>query len=263
LVVVDSISGQIVISNTESRALVMRTCQEGTAESIGSMFSGHWLNKIPTESQQLMNLLETSNAELGSNRVETLPTVEYCSYLVRDKFIEEEKRVEMLVEQLVEDHDDNMNEEEAYDIARQAVKLSMMDDDDNLKESCLDGLFQKLIIRDTSTKGVSSTSPAEIAEQILISNGTVQLVAAIVTIRKYFNKCYTEPWNPKYRKFQLSFKVADQITKVNGSIELILSMGFEVYCNTDDYVACIPITLDLDHVRKLIASLCTQFNVTA
>jgi Thioredoxin-like/PUB domain len=263
LVVVDSISGRVVINNTESRALVMQTCQGGTDESICSMFSNHWLSKIPAESQQLINLLAMSNVELCDDRVDAKARTEFCSVLVRNQFMEQQKRVEMLTCQLLEDQDGEIDEVEAYETAKQAVELSMADFDDNIKESCLDGLFECIVISDISTQGYSSTLPAKIAEEILRTNGMAQLVMVITTILKYFNNCYMEPWNPKYRKFQLSFRVADSITKVDGSIELILSMGFDIYCTTEDYVAYIPIPMDLDQMKRSITSLCTKFSVTS
>ena len=154
LVVVDSISGQVVINNTESRELVMQTCRGGTNKSICSMFLSHWLSKTPTESQQLIDLLAMSNVECDGNSVELLPTIGFCSYLVRNQFIEEQKRVEMLVGQLSEDSD--MDEAEAYEIAKQAVELSMTDYDNNRSESCLNGLFQKVTISNNSTDLICS-----------------------------------------------------------------------------------------------------------
>ena len=263
LVVVDSISGQVVVNNTESRALVVQTCQGGTDESICSMFSTHWLSKTPPESRQLLDLLAMSNDEISNTNEEVLPTVECCSYLFRDQFVEHQNRVEILAGQLLDDQDGDMDESEAYETANQAVELSMAEYGEKNKESCLDGLFTRIVISDIASESYSSTSSVEIAERILQSSGMNQLVLVITTIQKYFNNCYTEPWNPKYRKFQLSFKVAVCITKVDGGIELIRSMGFELLCTADDYVVYIPISMDLDETSSSIKSLCTQFSVTA
>lgn len=257
LVVVDSISGQVVINNTESRALVLQTCQGGTDESICSMFSTHWLSKTPVDSQQLLELLAMSNVEETDSCVDVRPTVEFCSYLVRNKFVEQQERIDMMAAQLI---DDNMDEAEAYETAEQAVELSMVDENENMKESLLDGLFERIDISDISTEGYPSISPSDIAEEIIRKNGREQLNSVLTTIFKYFNNCFEEPWNPKYRKFQLSFKVADSIIKVDGSIKLMLSVGFEISCTNEDYIAYIPIPMDLDQMKNSITSLRSQCN---
>jgi hypothetical protein len=257
LVVVDSISGHVVIDNAESRALVLQTCQGGSDESICSMFSTHWLSKTPVDSQQLLELLAMSNVEETDVCVDALPTFEFCTYLVRKKFMEQQERVEVVAAQLIED---NMDEVEAYETAEQAVELSMVDCNDDVKESCLDGLFERIDIVSFSTEGYASMSPSDIAETISRENGREKLDSVLTTMFKYFNNCIEEPWNPKYRKFQLSFKVADSMINVDGSIKLMLSIGFEISCAIEDYVAYIPIPMDLDQMKRTITSLRTQFN---
>jgi Thioredoxin-like/PUB domain len=264
MVVVDSISGQIVINNNESRTLVMQTCQGGTDESICSMFSTHWLSKTPAESQQLLDLLATSNVEEGDSSVNmVLPTVELCSYLVRNEFAEQYNRVEQLAAQFLADDESDMDEVEAYKTANEVVLLevSMDDRNEDIHEICLDGLFERIEIFDMATEGYPATLPGVIAEQIVRKDGREQLDSVLTTIRKYFDNCFLEPWNPKYRKFKLSFKVADGITRVDGSISLMKSMGFVIFCTTEDFVAYIPITIDLDEMKGSITSLCQQFNV--
>ena len=256
LVVVDSISGQVVINNTESRALVIQTCHGGTDESIYSMFSAHWLSKTPVDSQQLLGLLALSNFNEPDRCVEVLTPVEFCSYIVRNEFMEQQNHIEMVASQLKED---NMDEAEAYATAQQAVELSMIDCKENTKRSCLDGLFKRIEISCQSTEGYPPISVSDIAEQILKKHGKEQLDLIFTTILKYLNNCFVEPWNPKYRKFQLSFKVADSMIAIDGGIKMMEAVGFEISCTTEDYNACIPIPMDLEQMKTSIMAFHTHF----
>jgi hypothetical protein len=264
LVIIDSISGQVVVNKAESRSLVMETCQAGTDDAICSMFNSNWLNRIPIESQQLLDLLSMSyintNTSIEDNKnVNAQPkTDELCSYLINKEYIDKHDRIKMLVEQFVED--ETMDFEEAYEAALQVEELSLNEEDKNLPISELNGLFERIIITNIMAEGCRMPLHSELAERILQDNSGECLLLILTTIWKYFHNCFQQPWNPKFRHFQLNFKVADNITKMNGGVELLLSLGFEIYCVNEDYVAAIPLPTDLDEMKVLITTLCLHFD---
>jgi Thioredoxin-like/PUB domain len=265
LVILDSISGQVVVSSTDSRTLVMQTCQAGTDQAICQMFTSHWLNRIPSESQQLLDLLAMSDTdaikpvESNENIYLQSQSDEFCTHLINNDYMEKQKRIKVLVEQLVDD--DDMDENEAYEAAVQVEDVSRNEQDDNIQDGVLDGLFERVVITNTTMEGYQVPSHSKLAERILHNADREQLSSVLTTIWKYFNNCFKEPWNPKFRHFQLSFKVADNITKIDGGLELLLSIGFQIHYSVDDYTATIPIPVDLNEMKKSIYTICTQFNV--
>jgi hypothetical protein len=71
-------------------------------------------------------------------------------------------------------------------------------------------------------------------------------VNKVLTIAwKYVTNVQKDPSNPRFRNFRLSNKVFDQITSTPGGIELLTNLGFVVYHSDDDFVASIPLAVDL------------------
>ncbi|GAX11020.1 peptide-N4-(N-acetyl-beta-glucosaminyl) asparagine amidase [Fistulifera solaris] len=73
----------------------------------------------------------------------------------------------------------------------------------------------------------------------------------VKTALQYVANARREPWNPKFRSFHWSNAVADRINGVMHGLEWWCQQGLEVYTSRDDYVAWIPVYVDLDvlHAR--------------
>ena len=73
----------------------------------------------------------------------------------------------------------------------------------------------------------------------------------VQTALSYVSNARREPWNPKYRSFHWSNTVADRINGVLYGLEWWRRQGLDVYTSRDDYVAWIPVHVDLDalHAR--------------
>jgi Thioredoxin-like len=257
LVVLDSISGQIVIPNTESRSLVMQTVQCGADKAIADMFSTAWLDRIPFESKEILSMLATScrYETVGQEIVSTSPKV--TSFLLRSTYIEKQQRIEMLTAQLIDEEE--MDPDQAKEAAFAVEALVGEADTENRSASRLNECFLSKI-SDLSTDCEMSRSPSDVAKNV--SNASrEQLKSVLVTLWKYFLMCYETPWISKFRQFQLSFKVADRITVVPGGLELAESLGFQILFADFDFVASVPVSADLHEMKESIRKLCIQFDV--
>lgn len=253
LIILDSVSGQIVVSLDEARQQVMQTCRRGD-EAIRSMFETHWLDRVPLESKQLLEMLQRSCAgDVGRN--EETPNVSplQTSYLIRKESREKEARFQALVAQLL---DEGMELEEATEAATAVEEVTFEEKrvDEDLEAGPLNGLFWRTLLAD-SMKMTSS----EWATRVLKESGREQLGTVLSTARKYLTNCIKSHCNPKFRNFQLSFKAADAMTRVPGGLQLLQSLGFEIYGNAEDFVACIPVYADLDAMYAELSSLHTQY----
>lgn len=66
------------------------------------------------------------------------------------------------------------------------------------------------------------------------------------TALKYVENVQKNPSNPKFRCFKLSNKYCDRITSSEGGIEyLVNQLGFRTYSNEIDFMALIPLSIDI------------------
>jgi hypothetical protein len=98
--------------------------------------------------------------------------------------------------------------------------------------------------------------PVDIAlVQALDWNPTSSVTTVLRTAQKYLNNVIDEPWEPRYRTFRLSNKVADSVTSVEGGLGLLQALGFEVVVTSHDFKATIPVPSDLTAMKQRIAQL--------
>ena len=77
------------------------------------------------------------------------------------------------------------------------------------------------------------------------------------TAKKYVQNVQKQPFSPKFRSFKLSNKVSDRITSSEGGIEcLVNELGFRTYSNDVDFMASIPLSIDISalilRINKLL-----------
>jgi len=94
-VVLDAMSGEIVVSISESRSDVMKACQGGD-DGIARMLTQQWFPKIPQMSQEILQLLELSCQEENENGSDENSGNDHNNatehpYFVRDEKESEEK----------------------------------------------------------------------------------------------------------------------------------------------------------------------------
>jgi hypothetical protein len=67
--------------------------------------------------------------------------------------------------------------------------------------------------------------------------------------------CATSSSTLEVRSFKLGNKIADQITRIEGALNLICSIGFGIIVTPQDSVASIPLVADLDDKHAKITGM--------
>jgi len=74
--------------------------------------------------------------------------------------------------------------------------------------------------------------------------------------KKYIENVNKHPSSPKFRQFKLSNKFSDRITSSGGGIDcLVNQLGFRIYSNDIDFIASIPLSIDISALTKRIDEL--------
>jgi hypothetical protein len=249
LVVLDAMSGQVVVSAGDSRREVIDACNRGD-DGVDGLFS-RWMDRLPPETKELASMLEKSVVDV---KVELPPPSSMLpngaeletAYLRRPTAVESKEdvavRVKSTFTKLVEELGMPPNAAAAKAIriatgqaSSVAVELSgteLVSDDEGRRSPTSEMLR---IVERLAKDGVD---PARTAE------------AALATALKYAENARNEPWNPKFRLFKLSNKVADRMMPM---LELFTAcLGVEVGATDSDFCGSFPVCLNLDElVRQL------------
>jgi hypothetical protein len=119
---------------------------------------------------------------------------------------------------------------------------SIAEDSDQQKHGWADTLFAE----------VRSANDVELVQspafQDLMTNGigSAAMKAALETALAYLENAAKAPYNPKYRSFKLSNKIADRITQVKGGVQLIQAFGIDIVALDSDFYATILLGTNLD-----------------
>ena len=249
LVVLDTMSGRIVVSPDESRREVHQACTMGE-QAIERLFNT-WLGKVPEESKAMLDILALS-CEEANNGDKTDGDAGYQNpkadqYLVR-KPETAEVTIKKIFSELVAS---GMTPNEA---AAEAIKQSSIHSA-TLTEGPLkadashsDGSLEVLSVENTADK-ILQTNHGEKAK----------LTGIISTAKKYVTNAQKDQTNPRYRVFRLSNKVFDQITSVPGSITLLSCIGFSIFSSDIDFVASIPLSTDLKAMVEVLDKLLEMY----
>jgi thiol-disulfide isomerase/thioredoxin len=214
LVVLDAMSGQVVVAADASRGEVSQACSRG--ESAIEALLQSWLSRIPFESQEILTMLELScaDAHVAPDAGKAAPPP-VNPYLVC------------------------------------AEKPTSTTPEGDLEPGPLNGKAQRVPVSSEKTKEDQPLS------RILAWNPSARtdIEAVLGTALKYLENAQKTPWSPKFRTFKLGNKVADHITRVEGGLDLIRSVGFEVKGTSQDFIATIPLVSDLDKMHSKITSM--------
>ena len=207
LVVLDAVSGQVVIPGSDSRREVMMACQGGEL-SIETMIAT-WFERAPPETIEMLSMLELSCQDHGEAEVE------------------------------------NDDADNPY------LKLDKPSSGGTMGPS---PLTSEVVLRtnEVLVPRPVDTTVKNIKEWNTSLPGAVSTVLS--TALKYLENAIKEPWTPKFRTFRLSNKVADKITRIEGGIGLLQSLGFEIFGTDHDFMATIPLLADLDSMKVRIES---------
>jgi len=248
-IVLDSMSGNIVIPKEQSRTDIMNACRGGD-HAIEQLFENNWLQKVPIESKNMMDILKLSFAEDMNTTMDCDEEKNNGSnpYLEReaDESMTEQKPmskdeqtacIKKYFSQLVEDG--MAPNEAAVKAINMVAELARAKDEGKCSADLLPGT-----LKGTKSTGQSQTLSAKILDDVLS------------TAKKYIENVNKHPSSPKFRQFKLSNKFSDRITSSGGGIDcLVNQLGFRIYSNDIDFIASIPLSIDISALTKRIDEL--------
>jgi len=258
LVVLDSISGRIVVSPEDSRRDVHQACQRGE-RAIEQLFKT-WLEKIPEESKSMLDILRLSCEEADrDNDVDSKESASKINtktneYLVRRKQpsgLSSKEESSALVKDIFARLVATGMEPNAA--AVEAIKQASAEQSaatpgmSKLAKGTLQGISEQV-----TSKSVGIVGTEALMNRSLSSEDRAAVATAITTAKKYVANVQKDPSNPRFRTFRISNKVFDQITTVPGSIQLLTNVGFTVFHTDIDFVASIPLSVDLSMMNKVL-----------
>lgn len=248
LVVLDSISGQIVVQASESRREVMQACQRGD-EGIEEMLES-WISRIPQDSQEILAMLELSyedaNGEApdsGNNKEHPyLMKSETSSAPVKDPAAQVKEAFAKLVAEGVEPNN----------AAARAIQMVAEQSKSGTTASLEPGPLNDIDWKSTESDGHPSSEDLA----LLLNKDDLQTV--LNTTLKYLGNVKKEPWTPKFRSFKMSNKIVDRIARVEGALDLLCSLGVYIYPTEADFMACFPLSTNLDDMEASIKTLLSE-----
>ena len=275
-VVLDSLSGRVVVSPDDSRKEVHQACHRGE-QAIEGLFKT-WLTKVPPETSSMLDILalSCSEAETSAGAGDKTTNVKAEEYLVRKKEDVKHKpstedfqaRVKEIFTSLVASgHTPNAAAAEAIKQAtaeqnNPSVKLEQGNIKGNV-EVCKDETVSysieekanRLSEMHCEMNGLNLASKSE-----RISSGAKSVVNVLSIAKKYVANVQKDPYNPRFRNFKLSNKIFDSITSNRGSIDLLTTIGFAVYHNDIDFIASIPLSTNLALLSNVLDSLIKAYS---
>mmetsp|Transcript_16053 Transcript_16053/g.40253 ORF Transcript_16053/g.40253 Transcript_16053/m.40253 type:complete len:1064 (+) Transcript_16053:731-3922(+) len=263
-VVLDAVSGEVVVSANESRREIVSACHAGDLR-IEAMFES-WLGRTPSSTLELLSMLELSAHEMeaeseegnDNNRDDNPYLKRTTDVLKSDPNQDISIRVKAEFKKLVEaGHEPNSAAAKAITIVSEASKENPPTS--NLSPGS--GLNGK--VSPVGKLRLMSQDPIKDALEYALQRTSAPMVSEALTVaQKYLRNAQRVPWEPKFRRFRLSNRVADKITRVEGGLGLIQSVGFEVTGTNRDFEASIPLAADLDDMDSKITKLIDDLKAT-
>eukprot|EP00529_Nitzschia_sp_RCC80_P008571 CAMPEP_0113452064 /NCGR_PEP_ID=MMETSP0014_2-20120614/6657_1 /TAXON_ID=2857 /ORGANISM="Nitzschia sp." /LENGTH=1224 /DNA_ID=CAMNT_0000343431 /DNA_START=191 /DNA_END=3866 /DNA_ORIENTATION=- /assembly_acc=CAM_ASM_000159 len=256
LVILDAVSGSVVVPASQSRQEVVSACHGGE-RSISRMFDS-WLERVPLETDELIKMLEMSvNEDSAATDINDLEDHPYLRRPIHetDNVDGSESNKDDLAAQVKKhferlmksgDHDPNSAAARALSLASGGAAAEPQP---SLPAGDLNG-------KATYQGPIRVEDPVDVAlVQALEWNSPPEISNVLLTAQKYLKNVIEKPWEPRFRTFRLSNKVADSITSVEGGLGLLQSLGFEVVVTSHDFKATIPVPNDPKAMEERISQL--------
>jgi hypothetical protein len=261
LVILDAVSGQIVVNANQSRGEVVQACQGGD-EKIERMWK-NWLTRVPAETSEILSMLELScqddhddptadsneDDQVQSDHPYLIRTVEPATDAVPTT-MDPAERVKQIFAELVQGGV-QANAAAAKAIQQVADEQKTRNDQANMPRVLEAGPLDQLAKR----VDVPPLTRAELLQHAMQNisdwneSGSEAARTVLTTAMKYVDNARKEPWTTKYRSIKLSNKVADRICNVHGGLDLIRILGFNISGTSQDFMASIPLVADLEAMQ--------------
>lgn len=245
LVVLDAVTGQVVVPASESRRAVVTACSGG--EKHIEALLDDWLQRVPQETKDLLSMLEESCREDGDGcHIDENKEIPYL--VARPKSAtpaDTASRIKDFFETLIAEGNDPTS--------AAAKAIGLVADEQKLGHTLRPGPLDGKAVRKGPIQAIGRLDDALKRALECNSPGVVQEVLSISM--KYLKNTTSEPWSPKYRSFKLSNKIADQITSVEGGLNLLQGLGFEISGTSQEFRATIPVSVNLDETNRTVTQL--------
>eukprot|EP00934_Nitzschia_sp_Nitz4_P008147 Nitzschia sp. Nitz4//scaffold374_size14026//5689//8782//NITZ4_008959-RA/size14026-augustus-gene-0.11-mRNA-1//1//CDS//3329549623//8137//frame0 len=240
LVILDAVSGQVVVPPNDARNDVVRACQGGE-ETIEQMLES-WFQRVPQESKEILSMLEISCQEERTTEPDKSKeaTYLYSEAVSSPKSTDDTAvRVKELFEELVSKGTDPT--------AAAAEAIQLVANERKNAGNLPPGILSGKAIR---CQVCSDDGGLENVMTKLLQWNSKGMVQDLLTIAlKYVRNASKEPWSPKFRTMKGINKVADVIMRVEGGLKVLQVLGFEVFGTSQDFKACIPASVDLQELE--------------
>jgi hypothetical protein len=289
LIVLDAITGAVVVSADRSRSEVVVACQAGEA-AITELITKRWLQSLPPESKTIMESLALSCAEGDDDGGDSGVN----DYLVRNLSSETGSNIEeddppttCPQEQIKAIFTDLVANEGLPPNAAAAKAIQIYSDGQKQRKAkCLDsstGALNDVAWTCTIYIPGDDTGQADGCDFEEVGSGFVgfyqkkgsggadilfrnhrpdggqnsdSLRQLAEVAKKYLDNSKKDPHASRFRRFKLSNKIFDRITSVPGGLDLITSqLGFAIYRTDTDFFASIPLAADLELIEMSINTL--------
>jgi Thioredoxin-like/PUB domain len=251
LVILDAVSGQVVVPANQSRQEVSMACRSGE-HAVESMLES-WLSRVPTSTQELISMLEMSTrVEANLSETRNLNDNKYLTRSIKPDTANVQP-LEALIKFQFQKLVDAGHEPNAA--AATAIKL-IAENPNVMKPGPLDG-------KATYIGRPRCQDSVGLAKAVAIDRNSSSAVQEVVaTALKYLKNARKQPWEPKFRSFKLSNKIADSVTRVEGGWGLLRALGFEVVATHQDFKATIPVCTDLTRMEDSISKVMHEMKVS-
>mmetsp|Transcript_17358 Transcript_17358/g.26215 ORF Transcript_17358/g.26215 Transcript_17358/m.26215 type:complete len:912 (-) Transcript_17358:287-3022(-) len=240
LIVLDAISGAIVVGKEDTRFEVGTACQHGN-DSIKKMFS-MWSDRIPEESKEIVKTLkmacvreeddeEEKNEASEAMHIEPTPQTQ----------LELGARVNIIYTQLLaEGIQPNEAGAQAIKQVTEEIKAASFASPMEIDESAQ---------ADTEDMREEEVVPGMKVDLSLVGENLIGLaLKSIENVEK-------TPYSFKFRSFKLGNKTIDVITRARNGLDLLRFLGFEIYSSDVDFIASIPLCANLLQMKAKAENL--------
>ena len=236
LVVLDAISGRVVVPPNQALQEVAMAFRMGE-EAIENMMES-WLERVPPETKELLSMLQISCEEdMVDKQTNDAENIDYLvsAENLKSKPFDTASRIKGIFETFVGD---------GMDPTAAAAKAIGAVTEKQKEKKALD--FGPLYGRAIQIGPHCEYNQLDQAfSSLLGQNSRTVATEVLSTTLKYVKNAAKEPWSPKYCTFKLSNKIADQITRAEGGLELLEGLGFGIFGTKQDFKATIPVAADL------------------
>lgn len=229
----DTISGNIVVSQESSRNAIKSACERGEG-AIEDMFNS-WIDQIPADSKDMYEAMKASCIEDSTNQNEEMEIDVDSTRLETNKIMTLEDQRNRVVEIYNQLCGEGMVMNEAGAKAIQQVTEEVQ----AAKGICIE-IDEAKLNPENEPVFEDTFDPTSISPEV------------VYVVLKYLTNIEENPFTPRFRMLRFSNQVFDQVVSSRGGLHFIVQiLGFDVFSVGTDFVAVIPLAANISQMIKL------------